>query len=141
MTRSRASPAALWVIVAGVSAALHLGKPPPAVPSLQTALGIGLVEPGFLMSLVQFAGMALGLLAGIVVLTLADGAGGALCRGPHVVPWLLILRAVNVRRHGASQAIHAWPTGGAGASRVDHSRSDAAGVVLGGAARSARVCQ
>ncbi|KPU92519.1 MFS transporter [Variovorax paradoxus] len=111
--RPRIPAAAFAVVVAGVSAALHLGKLPPAVPALQASLGIGLVEAGFLLSLVQVASMTLGLLAGLAadtiglrrsmlgglaVLTLASLAGGAV--GSHLppeqaVPWLLVLRAVE----------------------------------------------
>jgi CP family cyanate transporter-like MFS transporter len=53
------------IVLAGVSAALHVGKLPPALPALQQALGIGLVEAGFLLSMVQLAGMTLGLLTGL----------------------------------------------------------------------------
>lgn len=63
--------ATLAVLFAGVSAALHLGKLPPAVSALQASLGIGLVEAGFLLALVQVAGMTLGLLAGLA----ADAIG------------------------------------------------------------------
>ena len=59
------------VILAGVSAALHIGKLPPALPVLRDALGISLVESGFLLSMVQFAGMTLGLATGLM----ADGFG------------------------------------------------------------------
>ena len=62
---------ALVVVGAGVAAALHVGKLPAALPVLRDALGIGLVEAGFLLSLVQFAGMLLGLLTGLA----ADAAG------------------------------------------------------------------
>ena len=74
MTAHRPSVAidpALMVVLAGVSAALHVGKLPPAIPVLQEALGITLVQAGFLLSLVQFAGLSLGLVAGL----LADGLG------------------------------------------------------------------
>jgi CP family cyanate transporter-like MFS transporter len=67
---TRIAPATL-IVLAGVSAALHVGKLPPALPVLQQALGIGLVASGFLLSLVQFAGMTLGLLAGLA----ADSIG------------------------------------------------------------------
>jgi len=63
--------AALWVLLAGVSVALHVGKLPPAIPLLRDQLGVSLVQAGFLLSLVQLAGMALGLAAGL----LADGWG------------------------------------------------------------------
>jgi MFS family permease len=55
-----------WVIVfAGVCAALHVGKLPPALPVLQDALGITLVQAGFLLSAVQMASMTLGLAVGL----------------------------------------------------------------------------
>jgi len=109
--RSPAMPvAALAVVAAGVSAALHLGKLPPAVPALRAALGIDLVQAGFLLSLVQVAGMTLGLLAGLMadalglrrsmligltVLTLASLAGAGVSPGPRALGWLLALRAVE----------------------------------------------
>lgn len=55
-----------WIIVAaGISAALHVGKLPPAVSVLQEQLGISLVQAGFLLSTVQVAGMLLGLMIGL----------------------------------------------------------------------------
>ncbi len=55
-----------WVIVfAGVCAALHVGKLPPALPVLQDALNISLVQAGFLLSAVQIASMTLGLAVGL----------------------------------------------------------------------------
>ena len=107
--RPRVPAAALAVLLGGVSAALHLGKLPPAVPALQASLGIGLVEAGFLLSLVQVASMTLGLLAGLAadtiglrrsmltglaVLTVASLLGG-MVDGAHAVQWLLLLRAVE----------------------------------------------
>ena len=62
---------ASMVIFAGVTAALHVGKLPPALPVLRASLGITLLESGFLLSLVQLAGMLLGLALGL----LADGFG------------------------------------------------------------------
>ncbi len=59
--------AAYCVLAAGVGAALHIGKLPPALPVLERALGISLVQAGFLLSLVQLSGMALGLLTGLAV--------------------------------------------------------------------------
>lgn len=64
------SPAVV-VIAAGVCAALHVGKLAPALPVLRDALRVSLVQAGFLLSLVQLAGMLLGLLVGLW----ADGAG------------------------------------------------------------------
>ena len=61
-----------WVVIlAGISAALHVGKLPPALPVLRDALGISLVQSGFLLSMVQLAGMTLGLAVGLT----ADGRG------------------------------------------------------------------
>ena len=56
--------ASWWVIVAGVCAALHIAKLSPALPALQQALQISLVQAGFLLSAVQVASMTLGLLVG-----------------------------------------------------------------------------
>lgn len=99
--------AAAWVVIAaGVAAALHVGKLPPAIPALQQALGLSLVQAGFLLSMVQLAGMG----AGLAVGTLADGLGlrrslllglgllaltsaaGALATGPAA---LMALRALE----------------------------------------------
>lgn len=81
----------LLVIAAGVTAALHVGKLPPALPALRDALGIPLVQAGFLISTVQVAAMTLGLAvglaadalglrrvmaAGLALLTAASLAGG-----------------------------------------------------------------
>ncbi|MBP9684398.1 MAG: MFS transporter [Rhodoferax sp.] len=94
------------VLLAGVSAALHVGKLPPALPALQQALGVTLVQSGFLLSMVQFAGMTLGLLvglsadalglrrtllAGLMLLTTASTLG-AICSSYGS---LLILRALE----------------------------------------------
>lgn len=104
--------AALAVVAAGVSVALHLGKLPPAVPALQAGLGLTLVEAGFMLSLVQLAGMTLGLavglaadsiglrrsmLTGLAIVTLAGVLGGfATHIAPaHVVPALLALRSLE----------------------------------------------
>lgn len=88
---SRRLDPAWLVLLAGVAAALHVGKLPPAIPVLREALGISLVEAGFLLSMVQLAGMALGLVvgaaadalgarrtmvAGLAVLAAASLAGG-----------------------------------------------------------------
>ena len=97
---------ALVVIVAGVCAALHVGKLPPAITTLGHALGLTLVQAGFLLSLVQAAGMTLGLafgavadglglrrsmITGLCVLAAASALGGAVT----AVPALMVLRAVE----------------------------------------------
>jgi CP family cyanate transporter-like MFS transporter len=61
----------LLVIAAGVCGAIHVGKLPPALPALREALDIGLVQAGFLISMVQLAGMTLGLAVGLA----ADSLG------------------------------------------------------------------
>ncbi|MEJ6021861.1 MFS transporter [Ramlibacter sp. PS4R-6] len=70
MTAHRLDPA-LVVVAGGVAAALHVGKLPTAIPVLRDALHITLVQAGFLLSLVQFAGMVLGLAVGLA----ADALG------------------------------------------------------------------
>jgi len=65
-TPARRVEPALLVILAGVVAALHIGKLPPAIPVLRDALGLTLVQAGFLLSLVQLAGMTLGVVFGVV---------------------------------------------------------------------------
>jgi len=111
---ARIPGAALAVVLAGVAAALHLGKLPPAVPALQATLGIDLVEAGFLLSLVQVAGMCLGMvvglmadvvglrrsmLAGLAVVTVASVLGGLVGNtpdaGPGAIRWLFALRALE----------------------------------------------
>ncbi|MBN9410209.1 MAG: MFS transporter [Burkholderiales bacterium] len=57
---------AAWVVIlAGICAALHIGKLPPALPVLQAELGITLLQAGFLLSVVQVAGMAGGIAMGL----------------------------------------------------------------------------
>ncbi|MGO3858719.1 MAG: MFS transporter [Neisseriaceae bacterium] len=58
---------ALLVFGAGVSAALHIWKLPPALPALQLSLGLSLTEAGWLIGVFQLAGMLLGLLFGLFV--------------------------------------------------------------------------
>lgn len=68
----QANDTAAWIaVLAGVSAALHVGKLAPALPALRAALDIDLLQAGFLLSMVQLAGMSLGLLIGLS----ADGWG------------------------------------------------------------------
>ncbi len=97
------SKSAAWVVItAGVVAALQVGKLPPALPVLQAELGVSWVQSGFLLSMVQFAGMALGLvlglladrwglrlcmLLGLVVLSLASALGGW-AHSPEDLMWL-----------------------------------------------------
>ncbi|WP_341893102.1 MFS transporter [Variovorax sp. YR752] len=104
---AHAHASAAWLVfAAGVCAALHVGKLPPAIATLQRELGMSLVEAGFLLSLVQAAGMAAGIAFGVIadaiglrrsmliglLLLAAASALGALVDG---VPWLLALRALE----------------------------------------------
>lgn len=96
----------LWIIAAGFVAAMHVGKLPPAVPVLQAELGISLVQAGFLLSLVQVAGMCMALvlgsytakiglkrcvLLGLSLLAFASFTGGFV----QEFPTLLALRVVE----------------------------------------------
>lgn len=103
--------APVWAVLAGgVAAALHVGKLPPALPALEQSLGLGLVAAGFLLSLVQAAGMALGLVAGLaadalglrrcmliglVLLTLGGAAGALPVPAVDPVGWLLACRVLE----------------------------------------------
>ncbi|MDP2021040.1 MAG: MFS transporter [Hydrogenophaga sp.] len=62
------NPVVLAAVVVGVGVvcALHVGKLPVAIPVLQASLGLSLLQAGFLLSLVQLAGMTLGLLVGLM---------------------------------------------------------------------------
>ena len=85
---------------------MQVGKLPPALPVLQAELGLTLVQSGFLLSMVQLAGMSLavfmGLLAdgmglkrsmvrGLCLLALASGLGAF----ASSVAALLVLRAIE----------------------------------------------
>ena len=93
---------ALVVVLAGISAALHIGKLPPALPVLHEALNVSLVQAGFLLSLVQLAGMSLGLAMGaaadslgprrtmalgLLVLSVASFAGGTVTTPGALLAW------------------------------------------------------
>ncbi|MEO6031210.1 MAG: MFS transporter [Burkholderiaceae bacterium] len=97
---------ALVAILAGVCAALHVGKLPPAITALQAALGLSLLQAGFLLSVVQTAGMTAGvafgaladglwprrsMLIGLTILALASALGGA----ADNVTALMVLRAAE----------------------------------------------
>ena len=71
MTATPDHRTAWLVVLAGGVAALQVGKLPPALPALQAELGLTLVESGFLLSMVQLAGMSLAVFMGL----LADGMG------------------------------------------------------------------
>lgn len=99
-------PPDLLILACGIVAAVHVGKLPPALPVLREALGIGLVQAGFLVSVVQGAAMTLALafglwadrlglpralIGGTLLLALASALGAA-AAGPV---WLLAWRCVE----------------------------------------------
>lgn len=65
MIRTPLPPSAI-VYLAGLAAALHVGKLPPALPALQAELGLTLVQAGLLVSAFQVAGMSMGLFGGLL---------------------------------------------------------------------------
>jgi MFS transporter, CP family, cyanate transporter len=75
-------PLVAWGVFAlGLISALHVGKLPVAIPLLRDELGISLVQAGFLLSLLQLAGVV----SGVAVGGLADA------KGPHwVMRWGLL---------------------------------------------------
>ena len=106
MSPSRTDHTAWLVVLAGVVAALQVGKLPPALPALQTDLGLTLVQSGFLLSIVQLAGLSLAvfmglwadgmglkrsMLSGLCLLALASALGGFATS----VTALLALRAIE----------------------------------------------
>lgn len=98
--------AACVVVAAGGVAALQVGKLPPALPALQSELGLSLVQSGFLLSMVQLAGLTLAvfmgalsdgmglrrsMVRGLLLLALASALGGM----THSAPVLLACRALE----------------------------------------------
>tara|TARA_R110002072_G_scaffold1083_15_gene8835 strand:+ start:1389 stop:2615 length:1227 start_codon:yes stop_codon:yes gene_type:complete len=57
----------VWVAFgAGIVAATHIGKLPPAMPEIRVALDAGLITGGWIASMISCTGFALGLIAGSV---------------------------------------------------------------------------
>lgn len=118
---------AFIVLAIGVTCAFHIGKLPVAIPVLRQAMGVSLVQAGFLLSMVQLAGMTLGLLIGLLadrlgprrvmqagLLLLAAGSAlGALAPG---VGWLLGSRALE----GMGFLLSVLPAPGLLRQRVQH---------------------
>lgn len=91
MLSHRLLPPELIVVAAGIGAAMHIGKLPPALPMLSEALGLNLLSSGFLLSMIMLAGVTLGviigatadtlgprraLLSGLLILSISSMAGG-----------------------------------------------------------------
>ena len=120
-------PLAALVVAVGVTCALHVGKLPVAIPVLRESLGLSLVQAGFLLSLVQLAGMTLGLAVGLMadrlgprrvmlagLLLLATGSAlGALAPNVHV---LLTTRVIE----GMGFLLAVLPAPGLLRQRVHH---------------------
>ena len=53
------------MIASGVAAALHVGKVPPALPAVREELGLGLVPAGWVASIFNLIGAALGVASGL----------------------------------------------------------------------------
>lgn len=94
------------ILAAGVGAAMHIGKLPPALPVLGQVLGVSLLQAGFLLSSMQLAGMLLGLMTGLAVQRvglkrsmmlglLVMALGSALGALAQSAAWLLATRAIE----------------------------------------------
>lgn len=70
MLSQRAIAPEFFVIAAGIGAALHIGKLPPALPVLAQTLGLDLLASSFLLSMIMLAGLTLGLIMGATADTL-----------------------------------------------------------------------
>jgi DHA1 family inner membrane transport protein len=76
MANGQANQQTRWLVVwiafgAGIVAATHIGKLPPALPAIRAETGAGLVAAGWIASMISCTGFALGLFAG----SLADRFG------------------------------------------------------------------
>ncbi len=59
-------PVVALTIMAGITAAAHIGKAPPALPLLRAELGLSIVEAGWIISIIAAMAMATGMAAGMV---------------------------------------------------------------------------
>ena len=110
MTNTTEATQPLWpavlVVLAGIVAAIHVGKVAPAIPILRAQLDVSLVQAGWLLSLSQMAGMLtavfVGMFAdgfglrrsvlwGLVLLGLLSGLAGLTTSAPQ----LLLMRATE----------------------------------------------
>jgi MFS family permease len=74
-TRQHVDAAWIVVVLAGITAAMHIWKLPAAIPLIQAELGLSLVQSGLLLGLVQVAGMA----GGLAVSLFAELIGARRC--------------------------------------------------------------
>lgn len=94
-------PVVALAILAGITAAAHIGKVPPSLPLLRDELGLSIVQAGWVVSMIAAMAMASGMVAGMVAdrighrklmiiglaTMIASGAVGSLT----TVPELLLL--------------------------------------------------
>ena len=107
MSQVSAQRAAWMVVFAGGVAALQVGKLPPALPALQAELGLTLVQSGFLLSMVQLAGMSLAVFMGLW----ADGMGlrrSMVRRAPFLRAWYLPSRRSLGQRCTRRWSVHTY---------------------------------
>jgi MFS family permease len=88
LTRRHTDAAWIVVVLAGVTAAMHIWKLPAAIPMIQAELNMSLVEAGVLLGLVQVAGMA----GGLAVSLFAETVGARRCL--LIGLWLLFAGSV-----------------------------------------------
>jgi MFS family permease len=67
-------PLVLLVVGAGIAVAFQIGKVPAALPALRAELGLGLVAGGWVISMFNVVGLAVGMLAGAVAARFGDRA-------------------------------------------------------------------
>ncbi|HER27053.1 MAG TPA: MFS transporter [Rhodospirillales bacterium] len=65
-TRKTDWPVIVLTILAGITAAAHLGKVPPALPLLRAELNMSIVQAGWVISIIAAMAMATGMAAGMV---------------------------------------------------------------------------
>jgi MFS transporter, CP family, cyanate transporter len=103
---------AMWVLVCGVAAALHVGKLPAMLPLVAEEMQLSRIETGWLLAVFQIAGMLLGMMGGLLAdkigrkrlmltgLALlgcsSAGAGLLVERGSaNGLVWLLVFRTIE----------------------------------------------
>jgi MFS family permease len=57
---------AMWVVVCGIAAALHVGKLPAMLPIVADEMQLSRIETGWLLAVFQVAGMLLGIMGGLL---------------------------------------------------------------------------
>lgn len=105
-TQSRSAWAATSVVVAGIVAAIHVGKLPPTLTALREDFGMSLFHASFMVSAFQVAGMTLGIVGGMladrfgarrvmVIGELLVGLAALVALGSPSAGWLLVTRVLE----------------------------------------------